>query len=183
MAPDELVDALESLHFNAPPLHYSLVRAYLTDELGGCLSETFGSFETHAFAAESIGQVHRARLHTGEDVAVKVQYPGIGSSIAEDMRNLSLILIPMRLSREYENAKAQVEHIRECFDREVDYSSEAAFQERARSLFSDADEIVVPRVDSKFPAQQMIYRGGGKHVDLRENALRRHPGSQRREFH
>jgi len=75
--PGELIEIFESLQFEAPPMHYSLIREVFLDELGREPEEIFASFEKNAFAAASLGQVHRAKLHNGKEVAVKIQYPNI----------------------------------------------------------------------------------------------------------
>src|SRR5436305_9088101 len=93
--PDEIVATLEYLHFQAPPMHFALLREHVRNELGGDPAEVFASFETRAFAAASLGQVHRARLKSGEEVAVKVQYPGIGTSVRSDFRNLLALMLPL----------------------------------------------------------------------------------------
>src|SRR5688572_21394803 len=72
IVPDEFVETLEQLHFQAPPMHWSLLREMVYNELGGDPEDLFASFEQRAFAAASLGQVHRGRLKTGQEVAVKV---------------------------------------------------------------------------------------------------------------
>src|SRR6266550_1549024 len=88
IVPEEFVQTLEKLHFAAPPMHWSLLREMVYNELGDDPENLFASFDKRAFAAASLGQVHRAQLKTGEEVAVKIQYPGIARSIREDFRNL-----------------------------------------------------------------------------------------------
>src|SRR2546423_10975165 len=107
IAPREFVQTLERLHFDAPPMHWSLLREMVHNELGDDPENVFAAFDKRAFAAASLGQVHRARLASGEDVAVKIQYPGIARSIAEDFRNLSLFMLPARLTADWENTKEQ----------------------------------------------------------------------------
>ncbi len=75
--PGEFAEALERLHFQAPPMHFSLLREHFRNELGCEPEDAFATFETRAMAAASLGQVHRARLESGLAVTVRVQYPGI----------------------------------------------------------------------------------------------------------
>src|SRR2546421_337918 len=79
-----------------------------------------------AFAAASLGQVHRARLKTGQSVALKIQYPGIARTIREDLRNLMVFMLPARLSRDWESTKDQFEDLRMRLERETNYEQEAA---------------------------------------------------------
>jgi aarF domain-containing kinase len=82
--PDQVAETLDRLHFDSPPMHYSLIREVVRNEFGKDPEEMFLNFEKQAFAAASLGQVHRARLKSGEEVAVKIQYPGIARTIDAD---------------------------------------------------------------------------------------------------
>src|SRR5205085_4931237 len=135
--PDEIVATLEHLHFQAPPMHFALLREHVRDELGGDPEEVFAEFDTRAFAAASLGQVHRARLKSGEEVAVKIQYPGIASAIRSDFRNLLALMIPLRISKDWENLEAQLDDLRRVLEAETDYEKEADFQRKARSFFRE----------------------------------------------
>jgi aarF domain-containing kinase len=146
IVPRAFVETLEQLHFSAPPLHWSLLKEMVFGELGDDPEEVFASFERRACAAASLGQVHRARLASGEEVAVKIQYPGIARTIREDCRNLLLFLLPGRLGRDWENAREQLDDLCARLGRETDYEQEAAMLRRARPLFHEGDGIVVPRV-------------------------------------
>jgi predicted unusual protein kinase regulating ubiquinone biosynthesis (AarF/ABC1/UbiB family) len=144
--PEQYIEAFSSLHFEAPPMHFSLLREFMRDELGADPLEVFAEFETEAFAAASLGQVHRARLKSGEQVAVKVQYPGIAKTIQADFRNMLAVFAHMRLSKDWDNIREQWEDIRRVIEQETDYRREAAFLQRARSLFDAQEGIVVPQV-------------------------------------
>jgi predicted unusual protein kinase regulating ubiquinone biosynthesis (AarF/ABC1/UbiB family) len=167
IAPREFVDTFERLHFDAPPMHWSLLREMVFNELGDEPENLFASFDKRAFAAASLGQVHAARLKTGQEVAVKIQYPGIARSIREDVRNLSILMLPARLSRDWQNTKEQVADLRERLELETDYEREAAWQEKARALFHEDDQIVVPRVFPEFSTSRILTmeRLQGKHLD------------------
>ena len=166
IAPDELTEVLSRLHFDAPPMHYSLIREQLCNELGGDPEEIFDEFETEAFAAASLGQVHKARLKSGEKVAIKIQYPGIGRTIRADLRNLAPVLLPARLTKDWENVKAQFDEVRRSLERETDYEDEARLLEKARALFTEDDNIVVPRVYREFSSARVLTMDflGGVHL-------------------
>ena len=167
IVPAEFVDTLEQLHFAAPPMHWSLFREMVANELGDDPENRFASFETRAFAAASLGQVHRARLKTGEDVAVKVQYPGIARTIRDDFRNLLLFMLPARLSADWENVREQFDDLRLRLEQETDYEREAATLRRMRALFREADGVVLPRVFSEFSTGRVLTmdRLGGVHLE------------------
>src|SRR6476469_4825624 len=84
---EEFKRTLASLRDEVPPLPFERMEKLLRDELGIPLSEAFADFEPEAFAAASIGQVHRAVTHDGRRVAVKVQYPGVAEAVETDLRN------------------------------------------------------------------------------------------------
>src|SRR5260221_941782 len=92
IAPREFIETLEQLHFDAPPMHWSLLRELVNAELDDDPENVFSQFDKRAFAAASLGQVHRGRLADGEEVAVKIQYPGIARTIQADFRNLVLFM-------------------------------------------------------------------------------------------
>jgi predicted unusual protein kinase regulating ubiquinone biosynthesis (AarF/ABC1/UbiB family) len=154
--PDQMAEILDRLHFEAPPMHYPLIREVVRNEFGKEPEEMFLTFEREAFAAASLGQVHRARLKTGEPVAVKIQYPGIARTIDSDFRNLSALLLPLRLGKAWESAKSQFEEMRRMFNQEVDYVQEAESARMARELFRAEDGIVVPRVYAKYSGQRVL---------------------------
>jgi predicted unusual protein kinase regulating ubiquinone biosynthesis (AarF/ABC1/UbiB family) len=156
LVPDQIVATLERLHFEAPPMHFALLREHVHNEFGRDPEEAFATFDRRAFAAASLGQVHRATLKSGEDVAVKIQYPAIGRSIRSDFRNLSAVLLPLRLGRGWEPIRAQLEEVRRVIDQETDYEREAEWQRRARSLFFEDDPILVPRVHDGLSTRRVL---------------------------
>ena len=104
VVPGQFADTLGRLHFEAPPMHFSLLREMVRNELGKDPEEVFDDFETKAFAAASLGQVHRARLKgSGQQVAIKIQYPGIARTIRDDFRNMKALAFPMRLGGDWDN--------------------------------------------------------------------------------
>ena len=181
VVPDEIVGTLERLHFQAPPMHFALLREHVRNELGGEPEEVFAEFDTRAFAAASLGQVHRARLKSGEEAAVKIQYPGVGASIRADFRNLLALMTPLRASKDWDNLKAQLEDVRRVLEGETDYEKEAEFQRKARALFREDDQIVVPRVYERHSTRRVLTmeRLGGVHV---HDFLAGNPSQEQRDY-
>src|SRR5215210_6214647 len=82
---------LAQLRDDVPPLPYKRLEKLLREELGERPAVVFAEFEEEAFAAASIGQVHRARTRDGQAVAVKIQYPGIAEAVETDLRNMQMV--------------------------------------------------------------------------------------------
>lgn len=154
--PAELSETLDRLHFEAPPMHFSLIREMLAVELGAEPEVLFQSFEEQAFAAASIGQVHRATLKSGERVAVKIQYPAIARTIDADFRNLGALMFPLRLSKGWESLHGQFEAIRAMLKQEVDYEREAESLRKAAAIFAGDDGFVVPGVHPRYSSQRVL---------------------------
>ena len=87
-AHERLEEKLAKLRDSAPRVSFEQMRKVIESDMGQPLEEVFAEFEPEAFAAASIGQVYRARLHDGRRVAVKVQYPGIANAVRADVQNL-----------------------------------------------------------------------------------------------
>jgi len=167
IVPSEFVETLEQLHFAAPPMHWSLLREMMFNELGDDPENVFDSLEKRAFAAASLGQVHRARLKGGQEVVVKIQYPGIARTIRQDFANLLLFMLPARLSADWENTREQFDDLRMRLERETDYQREAATLQKVRSLFRDDEGIIIPRVYPQHSTGRVLTmeRLGGLHLD------------------
>ena len=109
---EEFQRKLGQLRDAAPKVRFSDMRKVIESELDEPLEETFAAFEHQPIAAASIGQVYRARLHDGRDVAVKVQYPGVAQAVRADMQNLGMILRLMKRIAPGLDVKATAEEIR-----------------------------------------------------------------------
>jgi aarF domain-containing kinase len=167
-APEQFADVLGRLHFEAPPMHFSLLREFVRNELGADPEDVFDGFETRAIAAASLGQVHRALLKgTQQRVAVKIQYPNIGRTIRDDFRNLMAFLTPMRLSGDWENIKAQFADVHHKLELETDYEQEAENLRFVRSAYTEDEGIVVPRVYPEVSTRRVLAMEylSGLHLD------------------
>lgn len=167
VVPEEFAAVLAALHFEAPAMHFSMVRELFLDEFGCEPEELFAAFDRQAFAAASLGQVHRARLHSGEEVAVKIQYPGIARTIQADLRNLRLLLQPLCLTKDCQDTLAKLADIEQMLLMETDYEQEARFGREARRLFTAADQVIVPRVFDAYSTKRVLTTEylAGDHLD------------------
>ncbi|WP_327085259.1 AarF/UbiB family protein [Nonomuraea sp. NBC_01738] len=85
LLPPEFIDELGRLQDQVAPAPWERVEPVIAAELGGAVEEVFAAFDKVPLAAASIAQAYTARLHTGEDIVVKVQRPGIGKVVARDL--------------------------------------------------------------------------------------------------
>jgi predicted unusual protein kinase regulating ubiquinone biosynthesis (AarF/ABC1/UbiB family) len=173
-------EALRELCAKAPPSPAPLVRARVESELGASMDELFAAWEDEPFASASIGQVHRAKLFDGRNVAVKVQHPGIDRAIEDDLANGALLarwvgaLAPGAL--EPDRLYAEVaRHFRE----ELDYRREAAWQERFARLHECDRRILVPKIISERSSQRVLSSELMQGDDL-ESSMRRPEAERRR---
>jgi predicted unusual protein kinase regulating ubiquinone biosynthesis (AarF/ABC1/UbiB family) len=137
---------LGELRDAAPKVSLDQMRKVIEAEYGEPLAAVFAEFDGDPIAAASIGQVYRARLHDGREVAVKVQYPGVAAAVRSDMQNLGMIMRLMNRLAPGLDARALAKEIRERIDEELDYELEASNQRAMARIFRGHPFIVVPAV-------------------------------------
>lgn len=120
--PASVRQELEKSYNQVPPINRALVRKIITSNLGKAPEEVFQSFDSKAFAAASLGQVHSAVAKSGEHLAIKIQYPGIKDTIQNDIRMVKAVLKPLP---EYELILPVLEEIECRLLEETDYVQEA----------------------------------------------------------
>lgn len=144
--PEEYRAALEHLQTSAPAMDFALLRDIAERELGMPLERAFASIDSEPLASASIGQVHRARLPTGEEVAVKIQYPGVAEAIRADLDNATMFNRMVRGFFPELDASSLMEEIRSRVYEELDYVREAENQRAFCDLYDGHPFIRVPRV-------------------------------------
>jgi predicted unusual protein kinase regulating ubiquinone biosynthesis (AarF/ABC1/UbiB family) len=149
-------ERLAALRTSAPAMPWPKVREILDEEYDEPLEELFETFETEAFAAASIGQVHRATLPGGERVAVKVQYPGIADALESDMANAGIIVRLAKALAPGIDAKAVADELRERVLEELDYEYEAQNQRAFARAYEGHPFIVVPKVHSRLSRRRVL---------------------------
>ncbi len=173
--PDEQRNQLEvklaSLRDNVPAVPFRKLERLMEQELGAPLKRMFSEFEEQAFAAASIGQVHRAVTVDGDEVAVKVQYPGVAEAVDTDLRNATLLLPLVRRLAPGLDARALFAELRERISEELDYELEAQHQRRVERLMRGHPFMSVPRVDTTLSARRVLvseYIEGERFAAVRE---------------
>ncbi len=150
-------EQLAKLRTNAPSMPWEKVRKVLEEEYRGePLDELFAEIEPEAFAAASIGQVHRATLCDGRDVAIKIQYPGIAEALESDLRNAGMLV---RLARAFApglDAKAVAEELRLRVMEELDYEYEAQSQRSFARAYRGHPFIYVPDVLTRLSRRRVL---------------------------
>ena len=156
---EEFRAALAKLRDDAPKFGFDDIRKVVEDDLGRPIDEAFADFERQAFAAASIGQVHRARTGDGAAVAVKVQYPGVAEAVEIDLRNLHLILRLVKRLAPGLDVKAVGGEIRERISEELDYELEAQNHRALERAFDGHPFAVVPKVHTRLSGRRVLVTG------------------------
>ena len=158
MLPEPLNSVLQRVQDSADFMPPSQRNKVLEENLGAEWRKLFSSFDEKPMAAASIGQVHKATLtSTGAPVAVKIQYPGVASSIDSDLSNLSILLnasklLPKGLYLDKTIANARTELAWEC-----DYVREAEMGRRYRDLLKDEPStFIVPAIMKEASGPQVL---------------------------
>jgi predicted unusual protein kinase regulating ubiquinone biosynthesis (AarF/ABC1/UbiB family) len=144
------------LQQNAPPMSAELASSVIKEELGDVPERVFAEWDPQAFAAASIGQVHRAITKDGRAVAVKVQYPGIATTITSDMRNASLLRKIIGAAFRGLDVQSLVDELGERLKEEVDYSREAENQELFAIYYEGHPVIRVPHVIKELSTSRVL---------------------------
>ena len=147
------IDALTDLQANVPPVEWSEIEHLIEQELGQPIPNVFSNVEQKAIAAGSIGQVHRATLRNGQQVALKVQRPGIDVIVAQDIgliKNLAELVALTDFGKDFDIV-ALAEEFTNALQAELDFTAEARYTETLRqnlqqSPWYDPEQIIVPQV-------------------------------------
>jgi predicted unusual protein kinase regulating ubiquinone biosynthesis (AarF/ABC1/UbiB family) len=154
--PDEYIAELSQLQDQVPPHDYAAIRKRITDSLGSPPEEMFSSFDTEPIAAASLGQVHKARLKDGQEVAVKIQYPDIEKIIETDIRMFKVVIRIMRGRAGTINLRVLHEEFSKIVRSELDYLQEGKNCERFRENFRGDDRIVIPQVKWEYTTAKVL---------------------------
>jgi predicted unusual protein kinase regulating ubiquinone biosynthesis (AarF/ABC1/UbiB family) len=155
MIPAEIAEpycrALTRLQSSGPAMPAAEVHRVLDEQLGRQWRRRFRDFDDVPAAAASVGQVHRAVLADGREVAVKVQYPGADLALSADLRTLGRFSKLFTLIVPALDARAVMRELRERVMEELDYPAEADRQRAFAAAFARDEALVVPAVIASAP--------------------------------
>ena len=158
LLPPDWIAEFEKLHSAVPPVPFDELLADVQLALGRSPFEVFHDLERVPFASASIAQVHRARLHDGTPVVLKIRRPGIRRKIEADLRILeqiaALVESEMPDARRYQPV-AIVGHFARSLEREIDLALEAGHIERFAKNFAEDPVIVIPKVYGEWTSEIM----------------------------
>ncbi|WP_179188713.1 ABC1 kinase family protein [Kiloniella majae] len=157
--PEGIRRELSKACYKATPLNRALVDKVFRDQFTKSPGAIFENFDSKAFAAASLGQVHRAKLASGQDVAVKVQYPGIAASIKSDMKMLGGLLTVISASTDLMPDRNIIDTVLDeiaiQLHREVDYFQEAESLKWFRDKIKD-ERIIVPEIYDDYSSERIL---------------------------
>jgi predicted unusual protein kinase regulating ubiquinone biosynthesis (AarF/ABC1/UbiB family) len=155
MLPPEVAQVLSALQQEAPRVPFEVMEFEARAELDN-FDEVFASIEPEAFAAASIGQVHKGRLKDGREVAVKIQYPEIERMVKADLKNMKTLfgsLVAMISEVDFEQIW---EEVRDRLVEELDYETEASHMRAMADLYRDRNDVLIPRVVAEASAKRVL---------------------------
>ena len=153
-----LADELQQLQANVPADPPAVVRKLVEAELGRPIEELFAEFEPEAMASASIGQVHRARLHSGEAVVVKVLHADIEKKVAVDMDILAGLAQLADMLPEFRNYRpaAIVAEFQRAMRRELDFGREERNIQQFAHDFRDDPTVCFPRTYPALSSRRVL---------------------------
>jgi predicted unusual protein kinase regulating ubiquinone biosynthesis (AarF/ABC1/UbiB family) len=159
--PAEALSVLSVVQSHVPPMDYAEISAQVKRELGKSPEQLFEEFDEEAFAAASLGQVHRAVLKSGEEVVVKVQYPGVEETVEQDLSNLKALLqvftmIGRDVMRQNIDQREVYQELEERLHEELDYVNEAKNIALFQKMFRDDPEVMIPTVYPEFSSRRVL---------------------------
>jgi predicted unusual protein kinase regulating ubiquinone biosynthesis (AarF/ABC1/UbiB family) len=150
------VEVLSQLQDRVPAKPFRVVRQTVEEELDAPLEEIFESFDERPIASASLAQVHRAKLHGGELVAVKVQYPEIERLVRSDLSNLRMLFRAVGVLERDFDLMPLVDELGTHVPLELNFVNEANNAERVARFYEDRDDVHVPRVHWEYTTRRVM---------------------------
>jgi len=154
--PKAYIQQFATLQDQVPPLPFSKIEKHLADQLDQPIESIFKYIDKNATACASIAQVHRATLITGEDVAIKIQLPGVDKLIQADLNVILACISILKGVLSQLNFSSIVEQLRSAILDELDFTFEAVSLSKFGQQFADKPDVVVPRIYPQHCSKKLI---------------------------
>ena len=156
LLPAIYIRTLAPLQDRMPPRSWSDIEKAITRELGQSPADVFANIEQEPVAAASIAQVHRARLHDGREVAVKVQYPDIENLVATDLTVLEQIVKAIARLAPAIQLQPIVDYLKETLPLELDFEHEAESMTALRTALAHRSDVLVPTAVPELSTERLL---------------------------
>ena len=156
---EKISEELSQLHDDNPPVNYEEIKELIEDQLGGSLNEFFVEFSEKSLATASIAQVHVAKLHSGEKVAVKVQKPNIEDIVETDLSIMKFIANEsdrFNTSLKHLNLPAVLHEFDKSIHKEMDFDNELMNIRHLNDNFKYNDKIIVPVIYPDYSTEKVL---------------------------
>ena len=161
--PPNYIKALTALQANVPPVSWEAIEILLSQELGQPIESVFSKINQQPIAAGSIGQIHRATLTTGEEVAIKFQRPGIDKIVEQDISLIKGVAELVSLTDFGENYDIVelADEFSQAIKAELDFTKEANYTDKIRNNLSesrwfDTEQLVIPKVYWEVTSEKIL---------------------------
>lgn len=159
MLPKEVIEELSKLQDSVEFVDFSEIQQKIERELGGSISEMYAEFSATPIAAASFGQVHRATLRTGEQVAVKVMRPGVEDIIAIDWKSIQVaisLLKRQKMITDFMDLDAVYDEFHDTIMEELDYQQEGRNAEEFKQQLAHRKDVVIPHIHWSCTTSQVL---------------------------
>jgi predicted unusual protein kinase regulating ubiquinone biosynthesis (AarF/ABC1/UbiB family) len=174
LLPSAYASELAQLQAHAPPMGWAFVRRRMAAELGADWQSRFASFSHDAAHAASLGQVHRARAHSGEELACKLQYPDMQSAVEADLTQLDFIFAVYKRMDPVIDTSEIVKEIAARLREELDYEREAKHIHLYTEMLANEPAIRVPQVVDELSTSRLLtmsWLEGRRLLEFKQSAL------------
>ncbi|MGA4508253.1 ABC1 kinase family protein [Propionibacteriaceae bacterium G1746] len=159
LLPEPYIRELSTLQNRATPIPWSQVATVITESLGRTPDEAFATVEPNQIASASLGQVHRATLHDGTDVVVKVQRPGAAEQVATDLATLQSLAGQLQAATRWAQRMDLVSLVNgfaTSLREELNYTVEAANTRAIAAGVANHPRVTVPRIESDLSTDRVL---------------------------
>ncbi|WP_373236125.1 ABC1 kinase family protein [Cohaesibacter celericrescens] len=173
VVPPEYSAELAQLQADAPPMGWAFTKRRMRSELGAQWRSRFADFSHEPAAAASLGQVHKATLEDGSQLACKLQYPDMASAVEADLKQLNMLFAVHRSIQSAIDTREVAKELGDRVREELDYVREAWHMHLYRNILRDHSGIRVPKVFDTLSTPRLLTMGwldGRKLLDYRNHS-------------